>query len=240
MATTTLPRPPRAAAPSRPGRLRSLMRGPGEGPPWARPLLIALLLGTLGAYLVDLTASGYANGFYAAAVESGARSWKAFFFGSIDSSNFITVDKPPAALWPMELSARLFGFNSWSMLVPQALEGVATVWLLYAAVRRWFGTYAGLLAGSLLALTPVAVLMFRFNNPDALMTLLVVAAAYTLTRAIETASTRWLLLTGAVMGSSFLAKGLQPFTVLPALLLAYLIAAPTSLRRRLVQLLAAG
>ena len=122
------------------------------------------------------------------------------FFGSFDSSNFITVDKPPAALWPMEISGRIFGFNPWSMLVPNALEGVAAVWLLYATVRRWFGPRAGLLAGALLAMTPVAVLMFRFNNPDALMTLLIVAAAYCVTRAVETASTRWLLGAGAIMG----------------------------------------
>ena len=138
---------------------------------------------TAVAYLWDLSASGYANSFYAAAVQAGTKSWKAFFFGSLDSSNFITVDKPPASLWVMALSGRIFGFSSWSMLVPQALEGVAAVALLYAAVKRWFGAGAGLLAGAMLALTPVAALMFRFNNPDALLVLLLVAGAYCLTRA---------------------------------------------------------
>jgi 4-amino-4-deoxy-L-arabinose transferase-like glycosyltransferase len=208
---------------------------------WAhRGSLVALLALTGVLYLWGLGASGYGNDFYAAAVQAGTQSWKAFFFGSFDASNFITVDKPPAALWPMELSGRLFGFNSWSMLVPQALEGVATVWLLYATVKRWFGHWAAILAGALLAITPVAVLMFRFNNPDSLMVLLMVAAAYFVTRAIEAASTRWLLLAGAAMGFSFLAKGLQPFTLLPALAIAYLIAAPTTLRRRVLQLLGAG
>ncbi len=173
-------------------------------------------------------------------MQAGTKSWKAFFFGSLDSANYITVDKPPAALWPMELSGRIFGFSSWSMLVPQAIMGVLSVWLLYATVRRWFGPAAGLLAGALLAITPVAVLMFRFNNPDALMTLLIVAAAYCVTRALENASTKWLLIAGAAMGFSFLAKGLQPFTVLPALAIAYAVAAPTSLKRRLLQLLGAG
>jgi 4-amino-4-deoxy-L-arabinose transferase-like glycosyltransferase len=205
-----------------------------------RLALLGLLVGTGVLYIWNLGASGYGNDFYAAAVQAGTKSWKAFFFGSFDSSNFITVDKPPAALWPMELSGRIFGFNSWSMLLPQALEGVLTVWLLYATVRRWFGATAGLLAGALLAITPVAVLMFRFNNPDALMTLLVVVAAYCTTRALEKASTRWLLLAGLVIGFSFLAKGLQPFTVLPALALAYVVAAPTGLGRRVWQLLAAG
>ena len=215
-------------------------RGHADRPRRERLGLVALLSGTAALYVIGLGASGYANEFYAAAVQAGTKSWKAFLFGSFDSANFITVDKPPASLWPMELSGRIFGFNSWSMLAPQAIEGVLTVWLLYATVRRWFGAHAALLAGALLAITPVAVLMFRFNNPDALMTLLVVAAAYCVTRALEAASTRWLLLAGLAMGFSFLAKGLQPFTVLPALALAYLVAAPTSLRRRVGQLLAAG
>src|SRR5206468_8100536 len=130
---------------------------------WHRPALAVLLVGTAVLYLWNLGASGYANDFYAAAVQAGTQSWKALFFGSLDPSNFITVDKPPAALWIMALSGRIFGFSSWSMLAPQALEGVAAVGLLYASVRRWFGSGAALLAGGIFALTPVAVLMFRFN-----------------------------------------------------------------------------
>ena len=122
--------------------------GSSSSPRWVMPALIALLAVTAGAYLWDLSASGYANSFYAAAVQAGTKSWKAFFFGSIDSSNFITVDKSPGSLWIMELSGRLFGFSSWSMLVPQVLEGVAAVGLVYAAVKRWFGPAAGLLAGA--------------------------------------------------------------------------------------------
>src|SRR6266536_606540 len=113
-----------------------------------RVLLAVLLLGTAVLYMWDLGASGYGNDFYAAAVQAGTKSWKAAFFGSFDSSNFITVDKPPLSLWPMELSGRIFGFNSWSMLLPQAVEGVLTVWLLYASVRRWFGANAALIAGA--------------------------------------------------------------------------------------------
>ncbi len=207
---------------------------------WTRAGLVALLALTALAYLWDFSASGYANSFYAAAVQAGTKSWKAFFFGSIDSSNFITVDKTPASLWIMELSGRLFGFNSWSMLVPQALEGVAAVALVYAAVKRWFGAAAGLLAGLVLACTPVAALMFRFNNPDALLVLLLVASAYTLTRALENAATRWMVATGALMGFAFLAKELQAFTVLPAFAGVYLLAAPVNLRRRLWQLALGG
>jgi 4-amino-4-deoxy-L-arabinose transferase-like glycosyltransferase len=252
MTTTTTP--PAAtttptASPPASGHLRREWSGISDHSRDYRPLArtgrekgsLATLLGlTAVLYVWGLGASGYANEFYAAAVQAGTKSWKAFFFGSLDSANYITVDKPPAALWPMELSGRIFGFSSWSMLVPQAIMGVLSVWLLYATVRRWFGPAAGLLAGALLAITPVAVLMFRFNNPDALMTLLIVAAAYCVTRALEHASTKWLLIAGTAMGFSFLAKGFQPFTVLPALAIAYAVAAPTSLRRRLLQLLGAG
>ena len=104
-----------------------------------RPALLGLLTAAALLYLIGLGRSGWANGFYSAAVQAGAHSWKAFFFGSSDAANFITVDKPPASLWVMELSARLFGVNSWSILVPQALEGVACVGVLYLTVRRWFG-----------------------------------------------------------------------------------------------------
>ncbi|HTW19975.1 MAG TPA: glycosyltransferase family 39 protein [Mycobacteriales bacterium] len=205
-----------------------------------RPSLLALLVTTAVLYVWGLGASGWANSFYSAAVQAGATSWKAFFFGSFDSSSFITVDKPPAALWVMELSARMFGVNAWSILVPQAVEGVAAVGLLYATVRRHFSATAGLLAGVVLATTPVATLMFRFNNPDALLVLLLVAAAYAVTRALESASTRWLVLAGVFIGFGFITKMLQAFLILPGFALVYLAYARTSLRRRVLQLLAAG
>ena len=207
---------------------------------WEPLALAGLLVATAALYLVGLSASGWANGFYSAAVQAGATSWKAFFFGSFDSSSFITVDKPPASLWVMDLSARVFGVNAWSILVPQALEGVAAVWLLYLTVRRRFGAAAGLIAGVVLATTPVAVLMFRFNNPDALLTLLLVASAYALTRAVERGSTRWLAFSGALIGLGFLTKMLQAFVVVPGFALVFLVAAPGPLRRRLRQLLVAG
>src|SRR5579859_8043008 len=182
---------------------------------WARPSLIALLAITLVLYLWDLGRNGYANDFYAAAVQAGTRSWKAFFFGSFDSASFITVDKTPASLWVMEISGRIFGFSSWSMLVPQALEGVLSVAVLYAAVKRWFGPGAGLLAGLVMALTPVATLMFRFNNPDSLLVLLMTCAGCAVTRALERdrGATRWLVLAGVLVGFAFLAKMMQAFLV---------------------------
>ena len=219
---------------------RRLIRGNEADAVWVRPGLIGLLVATGLLYTWGLGASGWANSFYSAAVQAGTKSWKAFFFGSSDASNFITVDKPPAAMWVMEISARIFGVNSWSILVPQALEGVAAVGLLYATVRRWFSAGAGMIAGAVMALTPVAALMFRFNNPDALLVMLLVAAAYTLTRALENGSTRWLLFASGLIGFGFLAKMLQAFVVVPGFALVYLLAAPPRLRKRLGQLALAG
>ncbi|MBN6058233.1 glycosyltransferase family 39 protein [Nonomuraea sp. RK-328] len=204
---------------------------------WA---LGGLLVATAVLYLWGLGSSGWANSFYSAAVQAGTQSWTAFFFGSSDAANAITVDKTPASLWPMELSARIFGLNTWSILAPQALMGVATVAVVYATVRRRFPAWSGLLAGAVMALTPVAVLMFRFNNPDALLVLLMTLAAYCVVRAQERAATRWLVLAGVCLGFAFLAKMLQAFLVLPGFALVYLLTAPAGVWRRVGQLALAG
>ncbi len=225
------------------GRLGRVFLGPSDEPSWARPGLWLLLSATAGLYLWNLSASGYANDFYAAAVKAGTQSWKAWLFGSLDSSNAITVDKPPGSLWLMVLSARIFGFSSFSMLLPQALLGVGTVAITWAAIRRWSGPAAGLVAGGLVALTPVAALMFRFNNPDAMLVFLMTLAGYFVVRAIETdrgrTALRWLLLAGAAIGFAFLTKMLQGLLVLPAMALAYLIAGRAGLWTRIWHLLAA-
>ncbi|MCB0977785.1 MAG: glycosyltransferase family 39 protein [Acidimicrobiales bacterium] len=209
--------------------------GEPEDPRWARPAAVSLLAATAVLYLWGLGASGWANSFYSAAAQAGSVSWKAFLFGSSDAANSITVDKTPLSLWPMALSIRIFGLNAWSILVPQALEGVAAVGVLYLTVKRWFGATAGLLAGAILALTPVSVLMFRFNNPDSLLVLLTVASAYYLTRALEDGRTRWMVAAGAMVGLGFLTKELQAFVILPVLVGTYLVAGPPRLMRRIVQ-----
>jgi len=205
-------------------------------PRWVRPSVFGLLAATGVLYFWNLTASGFGNSFYAAAVQSGTQSWKAWLFGSLDSGNVITVDKPPAALWVGTAFARVFGFSSFTVLAPQALMGVASVGLLYLTVKRTSGPVAGLLAGAALALTPVAALMFRFNNTDALLVLLLIAGAYCTVRAAEKASPKWLALAGVAIGFGFLTKMMQAFLVLPALGLVYLFAAPTSLGKRLLHL----
>ncbi|MBV8292157.1 MAG: glycosyltransferase family 39 protein [Mycobacterium sp.] len=205
-------------------------------PRWIGPALWTLLGATALLYLWDFGASGYANQFYAAAVQAGTQSWKALLFGSLDPGNAITVDAPPAAMWVMGLSARLFGFGAWAMLLPQALVGVGSVALLYGAVRRASGPIAGLLAGALLALTPVAAMIFRYNNPDALLVLLLVAAGYCTVRALDSSSGRWLALAGTAMGFAFLTK-MEAFVVTPAIELMVLVATPGSLRIRIRNLL---
>ncbi|MFI9537009.1 glycosyltransferase family 39 protein [Nocardia fusca] len=214
--------------------------GPARPSRWEYPAPAALLLATGLAYLCNLSANGWANSFYSAAIQAGSVSWKAFFFGSSDAANSITVDKAPASLWLMELSVRLFGLSSWSILVPQVLLGVATVALVRTIVRRSFGPAAGLIAGLALAVTPVFALMFRFNNPDALLVLLMVAAVWAMTRALDDGRWRWLVLTGTFIGFGFLAKQLQVMLVVPVLALVYLFAGPPRLGTRIAQLCAAG
>src|SRR4029453_11294807 len=196
---------------------------------WVRPSAGLLLVATGLLYIWNLAASGYANTFYAAAIQAGTKDWTALLFGSLDSGNAITVDKPPASLWIPAPAGAILGFSPTSMLMPQALMGVAAVGLLYLTVKRISGPAAGLIAGGALAVTPVAALMFRFNNPDAMLTLCLVLAAYLTTRAIEKAGWKWLAAAGAVIGLAFLSKMLQGFLVVPGLALAYVWAAPTSL-----------
>jgi 4-amino-4-deoxy-L-arabinose transferase-like glycosyltransferase len=248
--TTTLTPPrsgrtaPEDSAASPPRRARS------EEPSWTRPALLGLLAATAVLYLWGLGASGWANSFYAAAAQAGSESWKAWFFGASDAAGSITVDKTPASLWVMGLSVRFFGLSSWSLLVPQALMGVASVGLLHGTVRRTTrSAAAGLLAGTVLALTPVAVLMFRFDNPDALLVLLLIGSVSCTVRALESSRlraeglaghpVRWLALAGALVGLAFLTKMLQAFLVLPALGLVYLLAAHTTLGRRVGHLVVA-
>ncbi|HEY2645254.1 MAG TPA: glycosyltransferase family 39 protein [Galbitalea sp.] len=219
--------------------LKALVLGSATSARWERPALLGLLGLTAFLYLWDLSASGWANSFYSAAVQAGSNNWEAFFYGSSDASNSITVDKPPASLWIMALSVRVFGLSSFNILWPEALMGVATVAVVYATVRRSFSARTALLAGGVLAVTPVAALMFRFNNPDALLVLLLSLSVYFTVRGIQSGKLRWVLLAGAMVGLGFLTKQLQAFVILPALAGVYMIAAPGNWWRRLWHLFAA-
>ncbi|WP_338698235.1 glycosyltransferase family 39 protein [Streptomyces sp. Q6] len=225
---------------AKPRLAHRVWRGRPEDARWVRPAFLGLLLVIGLAYLWNLSASGYANSFYSAAVQAGSESWKAFFFGSSDAANAITVDKPPAALWPMALSVRLFGLNAWAILVPEVLMALATAGVLYGAVRRRFGAAAGLITMLVFATVPVAALMFRFNNPDALLALLMTVTVSCVLRAIEHGRTKWLLWAGVAVGLAFLAKTLQAFLILPPLAVLYAVLAPVGVRRRFGQLALSG
>src|SRR4051812_1992500 len=244
--TTTIAPEPLAPERPRPGlgdRARAaalrVVRGRPDAAKWERPALLALLALAAVLYLWDLSSSGWANSFYSAAAQAGSVNWEAFFYGSSDAGNSITVDKPPASLWLMALSVRMFGLSSFSILLPEALMGVATVGMLYATLRRRFSAGTALLGGAVLALTPVAALMFRFNNPDALLVLLITLAAYFTLRAIDDGKLRWMLWAGAMVGLGFLTKQLQVLLIVPPIALAFLWASPLKIGKRLLHGLAA-
>jgi 4-amino-4-deoxy-L-arabinose transferase-like glycosyltransferase len=208
---------------------------------WETPAYLALLLGTLALYVTNLSINSYANSYYSAAVQAASTSWKAWFFGSLDGASFITVDKPPVATWIMGLSARVFGFSSFSMLLPSALAGVATVALVYASVKRLFGSRSALIAGVVMALTPVAALMFRFNNPDSFLTFFLTLSGYFFIRALEgKRAMMWLSLAGLATGFAFNTKMLQGLIVLPIMAMVYLCLAQPKLLVRIKQLAVAG
>jgi 4-amino-4-deoxy-L-arabinose transferase-like glycosyltransferase len=216
--------------------IRGLVRGRADEAVWVRPALAGVLVLAAVLYLWNLTVSGYANTYYSAAALAASQSWSAWFFGSFDANNFITVDKPPLGTMLMGLSVRLLGLSSWSVLLPQALAGVATVGVLFVAVKHSFGPAAATIAAVVMALTPAAVLIFRFNNPDALLTLLLVLSAWALLRSLENGSYRWMALAAACVGLGFLTKYLQAYLVLPGYALVFGFSANTTLRRRIVGL----
>jgi len=218
---------------------RGIVRGRADEAAWVRPAFFGVVAFAAVLYLWNLTISGYANTYYSAAAVSASNSWSAFFFGSFDSSNFITVDKPPLAIMLMGVSVRILGLSSTSIMLPEALTGAATVGVLFLAVKRSFGPAAAVIAAVVMALTPAAVLMFRFNNPDALLTLLLVTAAWALLRSLEHGSYRWVALAALLVGLAFLTKYLQAYLVLPGFALVFGFAANTTLRRRLVGLFVA-
>ncbi len=205
---------------------------------WTLPALLVL---TGALYLFGALHNGMANSYYAAAVQAASQDWTVWLFGSLDAANYVSVDKPPLATMVMGLSARLFGFSSFSMLLPSVLAGVGSVWLVYAAVKRQFGFMSAAIAGAVLALTPVAALMFGFNNPDAILTLMLTASGYAFLRSLEgKRPLLWLGLAGLFTGLAFNTKMLQGLMVLPAMVLVYLVFAKPPIVTRFLHVMFAG
>ncbi|MEU4521609.1 glycosyltransferase family 39 protein [Amycolatopsis sp. NPDC024027] len=203
---------------------------------WALPLIC---LGAAVLYAWKIGDGQLGNTYYSAAVKSMTSGFTNFLFGSFDPYGVVTVDKPPMALWPQALSVLVFGYHGWALLLPQVLEGVAAVFLLHRTVRFWAGENVALLAAAILALTPVTVVINRGNNPDTLLVLFLVAAAYALTRALRDGR-KWLWWCAFFVGCGFLTKMLQAWIIVPALVLAYLAGATGPLNRRLLDVLGAG
>ena len=205
---------------------------------WTLPVLLAL---TGGLYLFGVLHNGMANSYYAAAVQAASQDWTAWLFGSLDAANYVSVDKPPLATMVMGLCARLFGFSSFSMLLPSVLAGVGSVWLVYEAVKRQFGFMSAAIAGAVLAFTPVAALMFGFNNPDAILTLMLTASGYAFLRSLEgKRPLLWLGLAGLFTGLAFNTKMLQGLMVLPAMVVVYLVFAKPPIVKRFLHVIFAG
>ena len=226
-------------ASARPRRRWEVWRSPDDQPAWARPALLGVAAVAAVLYAWNITRAGYAP-FYSVAVKSMSESWKALFYGAFDPQATVTIDKLAGSFIPQALSARLFGFSAWSLALPQVIEGIVSVLVMYRVVRRWAGASAGLLAAGLFALTPIAASMFGHSMEDGALTMCLVLAADAYQRAVSEARLRSLILAGVWVGLGFQAKMLQAWIVLPALAIGYLLAAPVRLRRRLWQLGVAG
>lgn len=218
----------------------------GRGlPRWTPQAALAAIL-VLSAVLYGwaLGSLGWGNSYYSAAVKSMGQSWTNFLFGSFDPAGVITVDKPPAALWPQVVSSKIFGMRGWALLLPQVVEGVAAVFVLHRTVRRWAGEATALLTALVMTLTPITVAINRDNNPDPLLVLFLVSAAYALTRALQSQAGRrgtwWLCACGFLVGCGFLTKMMAAWMVLPALTAAWLVGATGTWLARVGRLLIAG
>jgi 4-amino-4-deoxy-L-arabinose transferase-like glycosyltransferase len=222
--------------------------GPGSGlipryapsaPRWVRHVLLLILLCAGVLYCWGMSGSEY-NSFYASAAHSMSESWKAFVFGSFSPANTITIDKIPGYLWPQALSARLFGFHAWSLVLPQIIEAVVTLLATYRLVRRWAGEAAAVLAAGFLVLTPALVAVGHTNNEEAAYVMCLALAASATQRAVVSGRLRSLVLAGVWVGLAFQCKMVEAWAVLPVIAVTYLVAAPPKMRRRMLNVLVAG
>ncbi|MEV6051246.1 glycosyltransferase family 39 protein [Streptomyces sp. NPDC052107] len=238
-ATDPLPHPTTATTATAPGPPAPHAVPPDRAPRWSLPALLAIELLAAALYTWNLSGAGL-NIFYSAAIYSGTQNWKAWFFGSLDAGNFLTVDKPPFADMVMSLSCRIFGFGTWQMMLPEVVAGLATIWILHSSVKRTFGHAAAAVAALVLALTPITVAINRDNNPDTILVLLMVTGAALALRAVTNGRLLPLLGSAVCFGLAFNTKMLAGYIALPAVFAVYLLAARPKPVRRIVNLLLAG
>jgi 4-amino-4-deoxy-L-arabinose transferase-like glycosyltransferase len=202
-------------------------------PLWQYLALGAIMLVSLFMNFYQLGQTGYGNDFYAASVRSMLDSWHNFFFVSFDPGGFVTVDKPPLGYWLQTLSAKLFGLTAFSVFFPQALAGVLSVLVVYKLVKDRFGVVAGLIAGLVLALSPISIITDRSNQVDSMLALVMLLGAWAVLKAAETGKLRWLLLCMVILGLGYNVKMLEAYMVIPAFGLLYLVGAPKSIWTRI-------
>jgi 4-amino-4-deoxy-L-arabinose transferase-like glycosyltransferase len=196
--------------------------------------LIAALAGFLSVF--NIWNEGYSNEFYAASVKSMTLSLKNFFFVSLDPGGWVTVDKPPVSLWLQALSAKVFGFYGWSIILPQCIAAVITVFVIYFAVKRWFGKGAGLISALVLALSPVFIIVSKTNNTDSILIMFMVFSAWALTKAVDGGRLKWLIISMVFLGIAYNAKTLEAYLILPALCAAYFFGADIKRGKRVLHL----
>ncbi|OXM68548.1 mannosyltransferase [Amycolatopsis vastitatis] len=216
-----------------------MWRSPAGQPGWARPALLAIAAVAAVLHAWNLPRADFAP-LYSQAVKGMSESWKALFYGAIDANATVTLDKLAGSFVPQAVSARIFGYHAWSLALPQVIEGVISVLVMYRVVRRWAGVVPGLLAAGIFTFTPVAASMFGHSMEDGALVMCLVLAADAYQRAVMEARLRSLVWAGVWVGLGFQAKMLQAWMILPALAIGYLLAAPAGLRRRLGHLAVAG
>ncbi|MDP4119809.1 MAG: glycosyltransferase family 39 protein [Bacillota bacterium] len=198
---------------------------------------IAILSAILG--FVNIGLEGTANSYYAAAIKSMTQSWHNFFFVSFDPSGFVTIDKPPLGFWFQAISAKIFGVNSFGIMLPQILASIGCVILIYFIVKRSFGSTAGLISSFILAITPVFVAVARNNSVDNILLLFLLLACYFLTLACDKGKTKWLLLAFVMVGLGFNVKQLQAYMILPAVYVTFLLTTTFTLKKRIINFVVA-
>jgi 4-amino-4-deoxy-L-arabinose transferase-like glycosyltransferase len=204
-------------------------------------LALSVAMGVAALFnIVQLSREAFGNTYYAATVKSMLTSWHNFFFVSFDAGGFVSADKPPLGLWIQAVSAKLFGFNGLSLLLPQALAGVAAVAVLYHLVARRYGWVAGFLAALALAVTPISVVTERNNTSDGVLVFVLLCAAWAVMVAAESGRLGPLLLGATLVGLGFNIKMLQAYLVVPAFALLWLVGTSLPWRKRLLHLLVAG
>ena len=184
-------------------------------------------------YIWKIWGEGFANQYYAAGVYSMGQNLNAFFFNSLDSAGFVTIDKPPLGFWIQVLFTKVFGFAGWVLVIPEAISGVLSVFIIYRIMHKRFGRGAAAVSALVLALTPIFAAVSRNNTIDGILILILVLAADQAIKAAEKASMKHLILAGVLIGLGFNVKMLQAYMIVPAVYLTYLIFAKQKFIKKL-------